>query len=366
VIKNGADVPLIVVRNKWKSDGSKKLIMNNDLHPMKEKLPLNEQDIKKIRNHLIPILVFPFLAAGMFYGFYSFFWSDSTLLQAKTGLYMLIGFSLFFFGIIAYMISASVIDLRRGFKYRIKGKITDKKLSVTTSRTTTSKSGKNHSSTSRHYYVYIDGVQYAIEQQYYGKVKVGNGVIMERAPKSCITLLLEVNETATAQSTETDNGNRQFLKSTPKKAYFKQEDFKALKRGLQSKLKTRLIWFLPTLFIALSLVWSGMQAFLVFLFPLVLIPGYQLWKFIRELRQYNRNKQYAYKEGIPAVVEDKSKYTHNGRTSNTIRTTHGYLKVDNRLYEKLNTGDKVTLYTPAKGKQVLSVLTADKEEIYLL
>jgi len=139
-----------------------------------------------------------------------------------------------------------------------------------------------------------------------------------------------------------------------------------LKKGFMAKAKLRLIWFLPPMLIALSLVVNGMQAFLVFLFPLVLIPAYQLWKIMRELRQYHRNKQFAYKEGIPALVEDKSKYTHNGKTSNTIRTTHGYLKVDNRLYEKLNTGDKVTLYTPAKGKQVLSVLTADKEEIYLL
>src|SRR5690606_492713 len=337
---------------------------------MKEKLPLNEQDISRIRKHLIPILVFPFLAAGMFYGFYSVFLSDSQFLQDKTGQYMLIGFSVFFFGIISYMISTSVIDLRTGFKYRITVTINDTKLDVRTS-TTHSPNGKtgsssSHSRTSRYYYVYIDDVQYAIEQQHYGKLKVGNAIVLEQAPKSHLTLLLEVNELSQFQSAETDADNRQFLNSIPQKVPFKPEDFQALKKGFQSKLKTRLIWLFPTLFIVLSLVWSGMQAFLAFLFPLVLIPAYQLWKIMRELRQYHRNKQFAYKEGIPALVEDKSKYTHNGRTSNIIRTTHGYLKVDNRLYEKLNTGDKVTLYTPAKGKQVLSVLTADKEEIYLL
>ncbi|MFA7688362.1 MAG: hypothetical protein WCY25_10905, partial [Moheibacter sp.] len=106
---------------------------------MKEKLPLNEQDISKIRKHLIPILVFPFLVVGMFYGFYSIFWSDSQFLQDKTGQYMLIGFSVFFFGIIAYMIWGYAIDLRSGFKYRIEGKITDKELRVSTSRTNNSK-----------------------------------------------------------------------------------------------------------------------------------------------------------------------------------------------------------------------------------
>lgn len=337
---------------------------------MKEKLPLNEQDIKKIRKQLIPVLVFPFLAAGLFYGFYLLFLSDSQLLQDTTGGYMLIGFSVLFLGIIAYMISTFVIDLRRGFKYRITGKITDKKLSVSTSKTNTSRSGSsNSSSTTRHYYVYIDDVQYSIEQQHYGKVKVGNRVIMERAPKSHLTLLLEVNhlnEIPTEQSRDTADNNRQFLNSIPKKVPFQQEDFKALKRDLLTKLKTRLIWFLPTVLIAISLVWSGMQAFLLFLFPLVLIPAYQLWKFMRELHQYNNNKQYAYKEGIPAIVEDKSQYTYNGNASNNVITTHGYLKVSSQLYKKLNTGDKVLLFKPAKGNRILSVVTINNEELYLM
>lgn len=305
----------------------------------------------------------------MFYGFYSIFWRDSQFLQDKTGIYMLAGFSVFFFGIIAYMISASVIDLRRGFKYRIQGKITDKKLSVTTSRSPASKSGNSHSSSSRHYYVYINDIQYSIEQQHYGKVKVGNRVILEKAPKSHLTLLLEVDDAdglSSVPPTEADESNNQFLNSSPRKVYFKQDDFKALKRSFQAKLKTRLMWFLPTLFIVLALVWNGMQALLVFLFPLVLIPAYQLWKMIRESRQYNRNKQYAFKEGIPAIVEDKSKHVYNGRTSNTIRTTHGYMKVNNQQYEKLNTGDEVVLFKPAQGKHVLSVLTVDKEELYLM
>src|SRR5690606_36983845 len=125
---------------------------------------------------------------------------------------------------------------------------------------------------------------------HYGKVKVGNRVVLEKAPKSHLTLLLEVDDADGLSSvlpTEADDSNSQFLDGTPKKAYFKQEDFKALKRGFMAKQKIRLMWFLPTTLIALSLVWNGMQAFLVFLFPLVLIPAYQLWKFVRELNQYN-------------------------------------------------------------------------------
>lgn len=56
-----------------------------NIRPMKEKLPLNEQDINKIRNHLIPILVFPFLVVGMFYGFYSLFGATANSCKTKPG-----------------------------------------------------------------------------------------------------------------------------------------------------------------------------------------------------------------------------------------------------------------------------------------
>lgn len=336
---------------------------------MKEKLPLNEQDIKKLRKYLLPTILFPVVVIGMFYAFFSIFFKDTGFFQDKIGLYMLVGFSVFFFGIIAYMIWGYAIDLRSGFKYRIEGKITDKELRVSTSRTNNSKTGSSSTTTSRYYYVDIDGVRYSIESQHFGKLKVGNEVTMEKAPKSNVTLLLEVRENdelPPEKSAEADNDKRSFLSSTPKNIPFNQNDFKALKKGFMAKAKLRLIWFLPPMLIALSLVVNGMQAFLVFLFPLVLIPGYQLWKFSREFRQYNSNKQYAYKRGIPTIVEDKSKYSYNGKGSNNVSTSLGTFKVNDQLYGQLTVGDKIILYKPAKGKQILSVTTADNEEIYVM
>lgn len=336
---------------------------------MKEKLPLNEQDIKKLRKYLLPTILFPVVVIGMFYAFFSIFFKDTGFFQDKIGLYMLVGFSVFFFGIIAYMIWGYAIDLRSGFKYRIEGKITDKELRVSTSRTNNSKTGSSSTTTSRYYYVDIDGVRYSIESQHFGKLKVGNEVTMEKAPKSNVTLLLEVRENdelPPEKSAEADNDKRSFLSSTPKNIPFNQNDFKALKKGFMAKAKLRLIWFLPPMLIAISLVVNGMQAFLVFLFPLVLIPGYQLWKFSREFRQYNSNKQYAYKRGIPTIVEDKSKYSYNGKGSNNVSTSLGTFKVNDQLYGQLTVGDKIILYKPAKGKQILSVTTADNEEIYVM
>lgn len=342
---------------------------------MKEKLPFNQQDIKKLWKYFLPAVLFPFVAAGMFYAFFSVFSkdTDSNFFQDDISLYILVGFSVFFFGIIAYMIWGYAIDLRSGFKYRIEGKITDKELRVhtSTSRSLGGKAGSSstHSSTTRHYYVAIDGVQYSIEQEHYGKLKVGATITMEKAPKSNVTLFLEVgniDELPPQKSIEATEDKRNFLSSTPKKAPFNQDDFKALKRRFWTQAKFRLIWFLPPMLVTLSLVANGMQVFLVFLFPLVLIPTYQLWKFMREWKQYNRNKQYAYKEGIPAIVEDKSKHSHNGSHSNNVKTSQGTVKVNNKLYEQLSVGDKIILHKPAKGKQVLSVTTAANEEIYVM
>jgi hypothetical protein len=340
---------------------------------MKEKLPLNEQDIKKLRKYLLPTILFPVVVIGMFYAFFSVFFKDSSFFQDKIGVYMLMGFSLFFFGIIAWMIWSYAMDLRSGFKYRIEGIITDKELRVHTSTSHNSggKSGNSstRSSTTRHYYVAINGVQYSIEQEHYGKLKVGATIAMEKAPKSNVTLFLEVGnleELSSEKSMDATEEKRTFLNSKSQKVSFNQDDFKALKRAFWAQAKFRLIWFLPPMLIALSLVVNGMQAFLVFLFPLVLIPGYQLWKFSREFRQYNSNKQYAYKAGIPAIVQDKSKYAYNGKGSNNVSTSQGTIKVHHKLYQQLSVGDNIILHKPAKGKQILSITTAANEEVYVV
>lgn len=327
---------------------------------MKEKLPLTATDIRKLRKNLLGIVAFPFLAAGLFYGFFSLFFDNNSFFHDTTSRFMLIGFSLFFFFIIAYMASVFIIDLRRGYKFRIEGIITDKKQTVHTSRTTTNRSGSSRSNTTRHYYVFIDDVQYPIEQENYHKLQVGQQVVLEKAPRSNLTLLLELSTQLAIIPT------RKQIHPKLEKTAFGPEDFIALKKRISATVKSRLLWLLPTLLMVLSLVRNGMQVFLVFLFPLVMIPAYQAWKIIQALKQYKSNKQYAYKEAIQAVIEDKSKYTHNGTISNHILTSQGHLKVDHVVYEKMKVGDELLLFRPAKGKQVLSILTANNEEIYLV
>lgn len=340
---------------------------------MKEKLPLNEQDIKKLWKHLLPTVLFPFVAVGMFYAFFSVFSKDTNFFQDGISLYILVGFSVFFFGVIAYMIWGYAIDLRRGFKYRLEGRITDKELRVQTSTSHYSdgKTGSagTHSSTKRHYYVIIDGVEYSIEAEHYGKLKVGTTIIIEKAPKSQVTLFLEIGNTLellSEKSMEANDDKRKLLSVIPRKVSLTQDDFKALKRGFWSKAKYRLIMISAMGLLVVPFLVSKMQINIFFLFPLLLIAIYQFWKFNKEWRLHYLNKQYAYKEGIPAIVQDKSKHTLNGKRSNNVKTSQGTIKVNEQLYEKLNDGDKIILYRPAKGKQILSVITSGNEEVYLV
>src|SRR5690606_36341378 len=94
-------------------------------------------------------------------------------------------------------------------------------------------SASSSGSTSRHYYVAIDGVQYSIGQEHFGTLKVGAAITMEKAPKSHVTLFLEVgnaNELPPEESITVADDKRKFLNSTPRKVCFTQDDFKALKR----------------------------------------------------------------------------------------------------------------------------------------
>lgn len=333
---------------------------------MKEKLPLNEQDIKKLRKYLLPTILFPVVVIGMFYAFFSIFFKDTGFFQDKIALYMLVGFSVFFFGIVAWLIWGYAIDLRRGFKYRIAGIITDKELRVhTSSHSSTGRTGHSSSSTTRHYSVHIDGVKYSIEPEHYGKLKVGATIIIEKAPKSHLTLFLEVgnvDELPPQKSIEADDDKRKFLSGTPRKVSFTQEDFKALKRGFWGKAKFRLITISTIAFFVVPFMVSDLSIMLVFLFPLMLIAVYQFWKFNKEWRLYYHNKQYAYKEDFPTVVEDKSKYNR----SNYVKTSQGTFEVKDELYTQLKVGDKIIFYKPAKGNQILSITTADNKEIYAM
>jgi hypothetical protein len=336
--------------------------------PIKENLPLSSADIKKLRQQLFAMLVFPVVVIGMFLLFISFVFKDfkNSFAGDTVVLYVFIGFCLFFFGIIAYMIGTTAIDLRRGIKHRISGKITDKRLNVQTTGGGSGTGGKTR--TTRQYYLYVDDEEFSVDYREYAKVKVGMDVVMDRAPKSGKTLNLEIlaQSDATNDSLPRMDTDRFLEKRIPHTRYT-PKDFEALKRIWHAALKRRLFLAAPFVSVGILLLISGFWGFAVLLFPLWMVPLYQTYKLFVAHRNYRRDKFSAHKKGIAALVEDKLTITSNRKSNtNNIRTTHGTLTVNTVLYDKISVGDGITIFKTQFGNTPISVWTMDEEEFYLV
>jgi hypothetical protein len=342
---------------------------------MKEQLPLAAADIKKLKHQLIPMIIFPFVVVGMFALFAVFVFKNigNSFANDDTGIIMLAVFGTFFFGVIAYMIWSAAIDLKRGFKYRITGKVTDKRLNVHTTTTAGSTSSRGsvggRTRTTRHYYLYIDHAEYSVDYKEYSRTKVGSQVIMDKAPKSNLTLNLEVVEQENIDL-EVDRqlkaDNRKFLESRIQEVRFTEKDLDALKKKFNAEKRRRFMFMAPLLFFDAMLLVYGFWSFLVVLFPLILVPLYQFYKIFRSYLRYRNNKFYGYKLGLTALVEDKLTFTSNrSGNANRIKTTWGTVNVDSRLYDQLSVGDKIIIFTTKEGRLPMSVMTLDKEEFYL-
>lgn len=331
-----------------------------------EELAMESQDLKKLQRQLIPILLFPFLVAGFFFLVFTFVFNKMGDGMMADGIvkYVMIGFGIFFMAIIGYMVWSYFYDIRKGIKYRITGLVTDKKLSITR----TQSGGKNKSTkTTRHYYIFIDDVKYNMDYSGYNKVKVGDQIKMDKAPKSGLTLLLEVLEESTTPETKKEAAaDLSYLKTKMEPIPFTETDFERLKNQYKNQVKSKFLWTFPMLFIIFSLVASGMSALLVFLFPIVIIPCFQFYKIIRLTLRYFKNKAESYKQGTTALVDDKVTISSNrSATKYQVDTTAGNLAVPENAYRNLSKNDKIIIFKPIHGKDPLSVVTMDQEEYYL-
>ncbi|WP_323756352.1 hypothetical protein [Roseivirga sp.] len=342
---------------------------------MKEQLPLAPEDIKRLRKHLIPMMIFPFMVVAMFGLFVSFIFEDfvDSFAGDTFGKIMIVVFGALFFGVIGYMLWSATVDLKRGFKYRITGKVTDKRLNVHTSTTTGSGGSRGSTGTStkttKSYFLYIDGEECSVEYKDYSRTKVDSYVVLDRAPRSKLTLKLTEVEPAdfdrkAAEEQETEN--KKFLESRIQEVRLSDRDLEAIKSIYTAEKNKRFQFMAPVLIFDLLLIANGIWTFVVVIFPLLLVPLYQFYKIIRSYMRYNNGKLYGYKIGHTALVEDKLTFTSN-RSGNVNRlvTTKGTINVNTILYDKLSVDDKIILFAPKQGKHHLSLITLDKEEFYL-
>ena len=336
--------------------------------PVKEILPLSPSDIKKLRQQLIAMLAFPVIVIGMFLLCISFVFRDfKNSFEGDTiAIYVVIGFCLFFFGIIAYTIATTAIDLRRGLKHRISGRVTEKRLNVQSTGGRSGTRGKTR--TARHYYLHVDDEEFSVDYREYSKVKVGMDIVMDRAPISKRTLdLIVVLQPDDRVVSFTHKDTTRFLEKRIPHTRYTQRDFEALKRMWYAVLKRRLLLAAPFLSVGILLLISGFWGFMVLLFPLWIVPLYQGYKLLRARRIHRKDRFSAHKKGVAALVEDKVTITSN-RTSNSNRvgTTDGTLVVNTVLYDQLSVGDGIVIFKTQFGNVPISIRTKDNQETYLV
>ena len=327
-------------------------------------LPLDHEDLKKLRKQLIPALVFPFFVAGIFFLIITFVFDDvgNGFLIEGISFYVMIGFGMFFMAIIGFMIWSFVFDIRQGVKHRITGIVTDKQLNISTR----SGAGSRNSSsrTTRYYYIFVDGIKYKMNYSGYNQVQVGDQIEMEKAPKSGLTLNLEV--LASTEAPETQANDRSYLNTRLEPAPLTTSDLQHLKKQLRQFLTRRIVMNLPLLFIVFSLIVSDMAGLLLFLFPIPIILGVAFYRSMRETTRYFKNKAEGHKLGTTALVEDKLTVNHNrAATKYQVKTSSGMLSVTEKAYQNLDKSDKLVIFRPMFGKTPLSLMTMEQHEYYL-
>ncbi|RKQ43312.1 hypothetical protein BXY85_3931 [Roseivirga pacifica] len=337
-----------------------------------QQLPLEAADIKKLRLRLLPFFAFAGFS-GLIFAFIGFAVlgkSKDPMAFDDIAVYVFIGFGVFFFSVIGYMIWAVFADLKRGVKNRISGMVTNKRLNVHHSQTHHHNTSRNHSSkTTRHYYLYIDDEEHSVDFKHYNKAKVGMHIVLDKAPKSKMTLAMEltgqevVDQKAHKLEGET---NDKFLQTIFPDVKLTPKDEEVLKNIFKSQQKARYVWLVPTLIMLVTFLANGLEGLLILFFPVVIIPAYQLFKIIRSYRTYKMSKRYGFKRGIPAIIEDKTTFTSNrSKSAQRLKTTIGVITVESVTFDQLQVGDRLVVFKPQYGKQPLSIMTMDQQEYYL-
>ncbi|MGB3467502.1 MAG: hypothetical protein WBA74_19610 [Cyclobacteriaceae bacterium] len=335
-----------------------------------EEVSLEAGDIKKLRRQFLPMLIFPVAAGAIFYFIFNFVISDfgDSFSEGGVFVYIFILFGLFFFGIIAYIIWSYAADLKKGIKQRITGVVTDKNLYI--KRTTSTGAGRRNGSstkTTKYYYVFIDNIKYTMDYRSYNNVTVGDTIRYDRAPKSGLTLDIQILEDAeTPQIIEAKAIDLSYLQTKIEPVELTAEDLRAMKRSMLTSMRRKFAWMVPSLLIIFSLVSAGLSGLLIFLFPIVIIAGVQFYKIIRYFLNYQRNKSNGMKHGETAIVTDKVTVTSNRASERyQVNTSIGGISVNKSAYDVLNNNDRVIIWRPAFGRNKLSVVTMDKNEYYL-
>jgi hypothetical protein len=236
-----------------------------------------------------------------------------------------------------YVVFQKFTDVRSGIKHVYTGILQDKRKSITKSRSTSSgRSGSTSTKTTITYYLKINDKEFYVSASQFNSIQMDDLVCIEIAPKSKLILRLEVLKAASTlrERTEANNSSKPIHKVS--KASLDQDDLRALKKALNKKIGSKLLFMAAPLLIIVGLVSSGYWGILVFLFPIPIIVIWQIVSLLRWFLKYRRIKTENSKEVIVTSILDKQTITNNNSsTKYALTTTAGTVTVEEDFYNKL-------------------------------
>lgn len=297
---------------------------------------LSSEEAKILRHRLWAVGLFAVISSIFFYVFFF----QVKLSFSGGALYPLIGFALFFSGIIVYMVLGVTRDLLRGEKQLIKGVVTDKhrhKSSNTGSR------GKGGSSSRPKYYLHFGDEKFYVEYKHYHEVSVGDTIELHYAPHSKVSLkVVRLSETAEIRPVKEKQSIREQLfewdqqqKNLPRKELAMSEADRKLLRQYRNRTMTFNLSFAGIgLFMLLAFA-IGTLLWWVMVFPSTFLFFWVVFfsrRVIKTHKLYRRDADSGLKIAVKTKILDKQMHTGSSRNY-LIRTSLGQHSVKRHVYE---------------------------------
>ncbi|WP_167343170.1 hypothetical protein [Nonlabens sp. SY33080] len=312
-----------------------------------QEAPLSQQDKRTLRFGIIGFVVVPILFGAFI--FFGFSWvQGKPLFSQEIAMpeYMVIAFMSIIILLCTVMLWKKVIDFRAGIKHVYTGVLQDKRKSIT--RTQSSGSGRNGRSSSKTtitYYLKLNNAEFQVSAAQYSKGQVGDVIQLEQVPTSKVILNVTVIEPTKTNEEDSRFSTKYTAAFIPKIVSLNATDQQALRKAWYTKLRKAVLISIVPLFIIISLISSGLSGLLLFLFPLPIIVGWQLFSLIKWYSKYRRVLSSNNKTVTRSQVIDKFSSSSNGsRTTHYIQINEKSITVPVDVYQQLNGGDSVEVH----------------------
>ncbi|WP_298516775.1 hypothetical protein [uncultured Kordia sp.] len=335
---------------------------------------LTSEDRKKLKLKIWRTFGFVLFAIAIFSAIYFFVLRDSFQHTDDFKLIPMIIFGIFgifFLGVLGYMVLTFVKDLNAGVKDCFEGIIEDKKLNIKQSTSRRGGYGSRGSktsktSTSRYYYMIVDGKEHKIEYTMYMNIKVGDTIYFEVAPTSHTVLFYEILENATPITTEpivrfdpVDVPN-----SKIRQAPLTRKNKDVIRVFYDKKLRRRIALFVIVGLPIFGLVYNGLPFLALYIFPLPIIAAYQLYKLITLFFNFKKSINEGRKNLVATLVTDKVFTTISNSKGNhvkyTVKTAYKTVLVSEYVYPLIIVGDEITLHIATHLPIILGVTIEDE------